>query len=400
MAAESIEEQVVGTQKILRCEWCVVFRVLFRKLYFTCSVGERRMRARRSSLIALGLDIGGANLKAVAVASDSTVKVVRVKSRYFPIWKAGREKLSGELRKLVGEVCPSGFDIAVIAMTAELSDAYWCKSEGVRHVIESTRQAIGESFLVANIHGGFYTPEEAEERPLEVAAANWPASAWLVGRKLPNAVLIDVGSTTTDIIPVENGVAAALGKTDPERLATGELVFTGALRTSVSAVAKWVPVKGRMTRTSPEYFAITADVHLILGHIAPSQYTCDTPDGRGKTREEALARLSRVPCADPEILEEWEIVRLARFIYEKQLQQITEAIIQVSSRSRHLASRDTPVVTCGVGRSFLAEPAARRAGYHKITPIEDLYGLHAAEATPAYALALMALEHKASYRQL
>ena len=341
-------------------------------------------------LTALGLDVGGANLKAAAaLVEGGELKAVKVRSRYFPIWKAGKEKLGSELKSLVAEVCPRGFDVAALAMTAELSDVYWCKSEGVKHIIASARQAIGE-FLVANVHGSFYTPEEAEEKPLEVAAANWPASAWLVGRKLPNALLIDVGSTTTDIIPVKGGKAATLGKTDPERLATGELVFTGALRTSVGAVAKWVPVKGRMTRTSPEYFAITADVHLILGHITPSQYTCDTPDGRGKTRREALARLSRVPCADPETLEEWEIAELARFIYEKQLQQITEAIIQVSSRSRKLASRSTPAVTCGVGRRFLAEPAARRAGYQEVIPLERLYGMHAAEATPAYALALMA----------
>ncbi len=67
--------------------------------------------------------------------------------------------------------------------------------------------------------------------PLTVAASNWVATALVVADEVPDAILIDMGSTTTDIIPIVGGVVRAIGLTDPDRLASGELVYTGALRT-------------------------------------------------------------------------------------------------------------------------------------------------------------------------
>src|SRR5205085_469250 len=108
----------------------------------------------------------------------------------------------------------------------------------------------------------------ARARPHEVAAANWMASATLVARTVPDALFIDVGSTTTDIIPIAGGEVAAAGRTDPARLRSGELVYTGCLRTPVCAIVRSVPQSGGRTRVASERFAIAADVYRWLGSIA------------------------------------------------------------------------------------------------------------------------------------
>ena len=141
-----------------------------------------------------------------------------------------------------------------------------------------------------------------KQDPLGVAAANWAATGWLVAQRVKDCVVVDVGSTSASIIPIVNGQVAARGKTDLDKLICGELVYTGSLRTNVAAIVHSVPVRGEVAGVASELFALSADVHLVLGNITEKQYTCETADGRGKTMPEALARLARVVCADTEML--------------------------------------------------------------------------------------------------
>ena len=134
----------------------------------------------------------------------------------------------------------------------------------------------------------------------------------------PDALLIDVGSTTADVIPIAGGRVAATGRNDLERLLAGELVYTGVLRTNLAAIAPRVPVRGGWCPVSSEYFAISADVHLVLGHLAPEAYDCPTPDGRPATVEFARERIARLVCADAEQLDGDEIDAIAAFLHGEQ----------------------------------------------------------------------------------
>src|SRR5258708_22250709 len=119
------------------------------------------------------------------------------------------------------------------------------KREGVAFVVDAVTAAFPSSRVrVFAVDGRFVDPDEARANPLAVAAANWSATATFVAREHPDALLIDIGTTTTDIIPIVGGIVAAKGRTDPERLASGELVYTGALRTPVEAIAGHVPLGG------------------------------------------------------------------------------------------------------------------------------------------------------------
>ncbi|MFL5836624.1 MAG: hydantoinase/oxoprolinase family protein [Solirubrobacteraceae bacterium] len=299
----------------------------------------------------IGLDVGGANTK--AAWRDGVQR--RTVSRPFEVWR-GREALEAVLREVVAEVAPEPVDAVGLTTTAESSDAFRTKREGVGFVLDAAEAALDARQLLALTTAGELVPvTEARARPLDVAAANWVASALAVAGLHADALMIDVGSTTVDVIPIAAGRVAAVGRTDLDRLLAGELVYTGALRTNLAAIAPRVPVRDCWCPVTSELFAISADVQLILGHITRDAYTCATPDGRPPSVEYARERVARLVCSDAEQLAAEEIDAIAAFLHAEQVRQIEAAARRVSGRFEGAP----PVVPLGAG-AFLAREAAQR----------------------------------------
>ena len=57
----------------------------------------------------------------------------------------------------------------------------------------------------------------------------------------PDGRFMDIGSTTTDLVPLVAGAVAAVGEDDAGRLAAGELAYTGLTRSFVMAMAPRAP---------------------------------------------------------------------------------------------------------------------------------------------------------------
>lgn len=332
----------------------------------------------------IGWDIGGANVKAAWLDYEQGVaRAVKVASLPFEIWRH-KERLPEVLQETFDLLASEMPDAMALTMTAELADVFLTKREGVRFVLDRMLIAFPDcSCSALSLSGEFYPLMEAMEQPLDFAASNWLATAMYLAKQYPDCLLVDVGSTTTDIIPVLNGQPATTGYTDLDRLKAGEMVYTGALRTHLAAIVHRVPVSGQFCPVSSEYFAISGDVHLILGHITPDEYNCPTPDGRLPSIGSARQRLARLVCADMELLDASEIGAMARYIYEQQLEQIHQALQQVLSRLPQL--RTLPVITMGLG-SFLASEAARRAGL-EAQELEVEWGRKVSAVAPCVAVA-------------
>jgi probable H4MPT-linked C1 transfer pathway protein len=209
------------------------------------------------------------------------------------------------------------------------------------------------------VDGTFRTIAEARGSPLAVAAANWMATATIALREFPDAVLIDVGSTTTDIVPLVAGRVAARGRTDTDRLREGELVYTGATRTPVCAILDVVSLGGGPCRVAAEVFAIAADAHLWLGLLDEAGYTSETPDGGGRDRRAASRRLARMVCADREMLDDGAITRIAKDVVEAQVRAIRGGIEQVLQTVPQASGS----IALPIGRgAYLARAAAESAG--------------------------------------
>jgi probable H4MPT-linked C1 transfer pathway protein len=337
----------------------------------------------RSGRHVAGWDVGGVNTK---IAHVDGGRIVSVCGRPFELQRAP-DRLVALLRELAPEVgCPAepGDVTHAVTMTAELSQMFRTKRDGVAFVLDAMQAAFPSSEIrVFTVDGRFLAPAEARVEPLSVAAANWSATAHLVALDHPDALLIDIGTTTTDIIPITAGVVVARGRTDPERLASGELAYTGALRTPAEAIVGEIPFRGETIGVSAEGFALAGDAHLWRGDLAPADYTVPTPDGRPATKELAGERLARVICADREMLDEAAISEIAEALAAGQVSRIAKAIRRVIARHPSL---DTAVVT-GLG-AFLGEAAARAVGLDVVSLASEL-GDAAAQFAPAAAVALL-----------
>ncbi|MBM4075731.1 MAG: hypothetical protein FJ267_08830 [Planctomycetes bacterium] len=386
----------------------------------------------------LGLDIGGANLKAATNHGQCV-------SRPFPLWKSP-EKLSSEIAwifdKLDGTTCQA----VALTMTGELADCFRTKAQGVSFIVDAVQAAITHLPIhVWTTSDGFVTPKQAILQPMSVAAANWHVLATWCGRWIPSGVglLIDIGSTTTDIIPIVEGVPASKGKTDVERLLAGELSYSGVRRTPVCAIAQSVPFslrgmsvvesasvevgdsrssvcalesqrmstpvpdppqqgEGEKNRVSnglsetthdrqscplaAELFATTLDLYLLLGDIPEDTNDTDTANGQTATIDAAHGRLARMLCCDQTEVSLEAAMGIARFLADVQRRRLTGALEQVLKR---LPNPCQSIIISGSG-SFLASriafehkslsKASRRSLEEKFTP-------QIAESACAYAVA-------------
>ncbi len=306
----------------------------------------------------IGIDVGGANLKLV----DGK----RVTIQYCPLWE---DAPLTDLLKAFRAAHPDP-DAAVV-MSGELADCFATKLDGVRSIVESVKEAYPDA-LFYGTDGAFH-----REPVSQLAAANWLAAADLLRMRYPRALLLDIGSTTTDIIPL-NRFSELLGLTDLGRLQRGYLLYTGFLRTPLPTQMLSVKVKGVETPTCAEQFAIAADAHLVLGHITPRVYTCDAPDRGEKNVGAALRRLARLVCADLDEIGPDEALGIARQFWEAQRDRIRAAADRIATES----GADCMVVS-GIGSSLFARDLGGWDLARELGAVSD--------ALPAFAVKEVAL---------
>ncbi|HAD61063.1 MAG TPA: H4MPT-linked C1 transfer pathway protein [Planctomycetaceae bacterium] len=271
----------------------------------------------------LGLDIGGANIK-LADPDGNTL------SRAFPMWTRHSE-LAEELMTLTQSFAMP--DLIGLTMTGELADCFLNREDGVSQIIGSVEQAFPSTVIRVWMSSGEFTePETARQLTDLVAAANWLAQATWTARAFPNgpAILVDMGSTTTDVIPLQGGVAVPSGRTDLQRLASGELIYAGASRTPLCAVLPAVTVEGSSIPTAAEFFATTADVFLLHGLIPEDAANCNTADGRPLTVEHSQRRLAKMICCDSTDFSDDQLCTIASEFVASIRGQLHDSIVRVS----------------------------------------------------------------------
>jgi len=346
----------------------------------------------------LALDIGGANLK----GADGTGWTVCVP---FALWREP-ERLAAALLAMVR---PSSPRRLVATMTGEIADCFASRREGVIHIIAAVETAAAacaaevgiyllEGTPPTELRGRIAPAAEARERPLAAAAANWHALVRLAASSAPTdrCLLIDVGSTTTDIVAIMAGVPRPLAGDDAGRLSSGELVYTGLERTPVAAIVRSVPTASGRHPVAAERFADSRDAWLILGGLAEhptaadgatSDAPSDTADGRPATRAAAQARLARMLLIEPDHFSMADARAVAGWIAAAQARQVARACARVA---RTHGWQPTSLVLSGHG-SPLARAAIERLGWQlPVASLPERLGPAVARVAPAHALALIA----------
>lgn len=330
----------------------------------------------------LGLDIGGANLKAADGRGWAS-------STPFALWREP-ERLTAAIQSLI-ESAPSSDRVAV-TMTGELCDCFRTKAEGVQHIFEAVEQAAaGRDVRVYLVDGRLVTLPDARELPQLAAAGNWHALAHFAGRfsdSMP-AILIDVGSTTTDIVLLVDGRPQPRAWNDTDRLLVGELIYTGVGRTPICAVTQTLPWRGEQCPIAAELFATTADAYLILGEINEDSDATSTADSRPLTVQFARERLARMICADASTFSLDDARQAAAAVRDAQLVQLRAATTRVSTGT---GLRRQCIVISGAGEFLARRLATETCPLSRIISLRDALGPEISASAPAHALAVLAAE--------
>ena len=337
----------------------------------------------------IGWDIGGAHVKAAVISAG---EIIAVYQQPCPLWK-GLDQLQLAVNAIMQQLGGSNPRHA-ITMTGELVDLFANRDEGVRQIIQTMTELLPESgILVFAGQEGFLNPSQIEAgHYLLIASANWLASASFTAQKIGHGLFVDCGSTTTDILLLNDGQVQAEGYTDYQRLISQELIYTGIVRTAVMAVTQTALDQGRKIGLMAEYFATMADVYRVTGELSEAHDQTDTADGAEKTILASARRLSRMIGCDfyADELPRWQ--QFAENIRSQQIQQIQRGC--EARLSKHELS-DSPLIGAGVGR-FLVKQIALNLNrpyldFSDLLPIAAIQSdITAADCAPAAAIAYLA----------
>ncbi|MFQ5432994.1 MAG: hydantoinase/oxoprolinase family protein [Nitrospinota bacterium] len=305
----------------------------------------------------LALDIGGAFIK-------STYLPVTGRQKYsiipFHLYEQPK-KLVSILKSIRRE---RGKQEVAVTMTGELCDCFKSRRDGVRHIAKTAESVFGRNVKIFSRKGRLVSVKQAVRKWEETASANWAITPLWLGGFADDFLVMDIGSTTTDITPVRKKVIANKGWNDFERSVNGELVYTGYLRTTTAAVAQSVTLRGRKVPLSSENFCNMGDVHLIRGAITKAKYNTKAPDGGGSTRTAAMKRLARQLMAERSEFSVRELEIVADRLADAQLSKIVKA-------ARRFRLKVVPI---GSGSFIVGE--ALRTGKLKPHPLARMDGVN------------------------
>ena len=302
----------------------------------------------------IGWDIGGAHLKIASVDNSGNINFVNQYAS--PLWQ-GADCLEALFPKAIKEL-PKSKHVHALTITAELADVFENREQGVASLINVFEKSLGKDISLYALDNGLLNLESVRSKPMQIASANWHASSSYAASIIESGVFIDIGSTTTDIIPFYKNKLINKGYNDQTRLRFDELVYTGVIRTPLMALANKAPFKGEWQNIAAENFATTADVYRVLSCIQEEDDLMDAADGKSKDIQGSVQRLARMIGADNNgavDIECWH--KLAEYFRERQLQLISNALLRVLS---NMPTNDIKIISAGTGQ-FLIKEIARRA---------------------------------------
>lgn len=344
----------------------------------------------------LGWDLGGAHIKAVLVDADGSA--LAAVQHPCPLWR-GIEHLESAVSSVMDALNRDNLRHA-ITMTGELADIFSSRAEGVAHLTQCMAERLPvEEMRVYAGQEGFVACNAVLPHTTAIASANWHASAAFLAAQTRNALFIDIGSTTTDMIVLHQGSPVARGSTDAARLQNEELIYTGVVRTPVMAIAQKVPFGGEWQCLAAEQFATMADVYRLTGELIDHYDQAETADGAGKSLLESARRLARMLGRDysDASMDCWRT--LAFTLRSQQLALLRRAAERALSRG--LLDEDAPFVGAGAGRFLVRELAhSMRRPYRDASDVASAVSDVADGVSvcfPAYAVARLA-QMDASWR--
>jgi (4-(4-[2-(gamma-L-glutamylamino)ethyl]phenoxymethyl)furan-2-yl)methanamine synthase len=340
----------------------------------------------------MGWDIGGAHLKAACFQPEAGL--IAIYQQPCQLWK-GIDKLHEAVQEILSQATIQ-VSRHVLTMTGELVDLFDGRDDGVKQILAAMeRLLLNSEVLVYAGKDGLLRMDGVKPSDYpNIASANWLASATWVAQRLGSGLFVDIGSTTTDILLLNDGKVLTEGYSDYQRLISQELIYTGIVRTAVMAVTQSAKDKGQEVGLMAEYFATMADVYRVTGELNELYDQTDTADGAEKTVSASAKRLARMIGCDyrDNELPRWQ--EFANNLRHQQLARIQSACERQLARIS-VPDNCPPLIGAGVGR-FLVKQIALTLS-RPYLDLSDLFsevgvqpGHAVADCAPAVAVACLA----------
>ncbi|CAD6511783.1 hydantoinase/oxoprolinase family protein [Paraburkholderia sabiae] len=311
-----------------------------------------------SAPVVFGWDVGGAHVKVSRV--DAAGVVCDIAQCACPLWQ-GLDHLHRAIDAAFARWPDARAAHArhAVTMTGEMVDLFADREHGVRALVAALSERLGAHTAFFAGASGWLDAAQSVDQWRAVASANWLATAQHVAACLPECVLIDIGSTTTDIVPIVDARVAARGVNDATRLVTGELAYHGVVRTPLCGIAHRIAFRGETAGVMNEWFATSADIYRVTGELWPPHDQHPSADNGPKTVAASCARLARTIGRDAADATEDEWRAFAHEWRDAQLRAIDASVEQV--RAAHPSLAGAPVVGAGCGRFLAAALASTHA---------------------------------------
>ncbi|MDC0482314.1 hypothetical protein OAN90_02565, partial [Gammaproteobacteria bacterium] len=254
-----------------------------------------------------------------------------------------------------------------ITITAESCDNFTDRKHGMTNILEyCSNHIVGNKLYYTNTNK-FIDYNSAINKTEELFSTNWMLTSKFLNSKKNIDLIIDIGSTTTDIIFKDMHIGSNIN--DYMRLVNKTLLYQGVVRTPLSMMTDNVLFKGNNTSLVNEVFATTGDIFNLHGDIDFSKLDYLGSDNLQFTKVNSFTRLARIIGLDYKESEREYLIVLSKYFKELFISKIIENIKIIFSNKID----DITISAIGEGR-FLIEEISDKCGvkYLLIDEINDV----------------------------
>lgn len=360
---------------------------------------------------ALGIDLGNAKVKFCLLETASEGLQAR--------WGGGLIPFSPKLLPDRHEDFEAGFpaalarflisqalspeDLAVVVVSTSHFFAYPTFEAAHRHTLDLMERLFRpETVRILGAEGRLYTLPEARaltgKQVVRFAATKFWGSAYLASKLIPNGLSIDVGTSSTDLVPVLAGKPDPDAARDPDaynlsRLSTERFIWYGMTATPLDYISHVAEAKGDVWALYPR-MAKTEVLTSLLG-LAPRELTeSHAYGGKFPGADEARLQLAQACGLDVTLIGAETLEAIARDLTERMVDRISQSVRKVAALSGLGPLDEASGAVMGLGRESVAREALIRAGFRpeRLVDVEAVLGSGLSSVSTAYGAALRGLE--------
>ena len=360
---------------------------------------------------ALGIDLGNAKVKFCLLEATSAGMEAR--------WGGGLIPFSPKLLPDRTEDFEAGFpaalarflishalspdDLDVVVVSTSHFFAYPSFEGAHHHTLSLMAQCFRPDVVrILGAEGRLYSLAEAGalsgRQVVRFAATKFWGSAYLASKLIGHGMSIDVGTSSTDLVPVLGGMPDPEAAADPDtynlnRLKTERFIWYGLTATPLDYISHEAEAMGTSWPLYPR-MAKTEVLTSILG-LAPRELTeAHAYGGKFPGAEEARFQLAQACGLDVELVGAETLEAIARDLSRRMIDRMAASVRKVAAHAGLGPLEEASGAVMGLGRASVAREALIQAGFRpeRLVDVEAVLGAGLSSVSTAYGAALRGLE--------